>query len=618
MKLEEDGKYYFDVEPKKELEGEFLISIIKELIKNRNTIHIENISGKIYFIELQAKAAYIYTDSNNKIEISYNPQKIEFKTENKAEQRFIFSLSQFNQTLKYFGIKFPWSKNLMLNEGNLKKLIYYNLFINKKVTIEDVNIFHKIKLDKKENEVGSFLENIKSITKLKDLSNYIDCYLKNNVDFFKYEEKNFIDENKYKIPMNTNFEIYDLLGRMQFIGFLENISDKEYFFTGPNSIGKTFTLLLFANYNSKKSRKAYFNLEILNKNKQYFEILAYESRHLFDDNKTWEKAFISINNHGKRDPLSIISLLITLVSSKDPETKYFFILDHIKFHCLNGDDIEFQQIMYIRQLIAQTQNCILIGCCSINYKGIKDILFRNWFSFDNDKESIFLNYIPTFQKKNKIFNDYKDNKYLHILGYLPRFIDIRENLDKKVLNVLTKEIKEKIEKFYNKDKLLSISNLKKIEINKPFENWIAFKLFLENIPFKYFIINNEDSSVDYTFPLVKIAVKELIDTNEIAHFNSTYEEEKCWNFERIVIDKIKTTHVFGDYYIDNYIEIPTIYRKYKIEDELFSNSENILFYFTYFNVRRYDCAIYLYELKELILIQISKNLVQKQIEKYKL
>ena len=197
MKLEEDGKYYFDVEPKKELEGEFFESIIKGLIENRETIHEEKISGKIFYFEFQAKASYIYTDSNNKIEVSNSPLKIEFKTENKTEQRFIFSLSQFNKTLKYFGINFPWSKNIMLNEDNLKKLIYHNILINNKVvTIEDANIFQEIKLDQKKNENGSIFENINKITKLEDLSKYIDKYLKYNIEIFKYEEKDFIDEKK--------------------------------------------------------------------------------------------------------------------------------------------------------------------------------------------------------------------------------------------------------------------------------------------------------------------------------------------------------------------------------------------------------------------------------------
>ena len=105
MILGEDGKYYFDIEPKKELEGNFFKSIILELFKNKESnIHIENISGKKFYFELQPSNTYIYTDSSNKTELSNCATEIEFKTKNKTEKRYIFSLSQFKQTLKYFGI----------------------------------------------------------------------------------------------------------------------------------------------------------------------------------------------------------------------------------------------------------------------------------------------------------------------------------------------------------------------------------------------------------------------------------------------------------------------------------------------------------------------------------
>ena len=48
---------------------------------------------------------------------------------------------------------------------------------------------------------------------------------------------------------------------------------------------KTFTLLGLANLKQDNIRKAYFNLETLNKSREYFKIIVYESRHLFDDRK---------------------------------------------------------------------------------------------------------------------------------------------------------------------------------------------------------------------------------------------------------------------------------------------------------------------------------------------
>ena len=67
---------------------------------------------------------------------------------------------------------------------------------------------------------------------------------------------------------------------------------------------------------------------------------------------------------------------------------------------------------------------------------------------------------------------------MEILGNLPRYKNIKNLLNKKIINILTKKIKEKIEKFYNKNKL-SLSDLEKleIEINKPFKERKAFDYF---------------------------------------------------------------------------------------------------------------------------------------------
>ena len=615
MELGEDGKYYLDLAHKKELDGDLVKKIIINLTENKKTnIHIEQIEGKNYYFEQQAARTYIYTEPNNKTEISNSPIEIEFKTKNKTEKRYIFSLSQYKQTLQYFGFSFPWSNDLVLSESNLEILIYHNsILINQEIIIEEAGIFEKDIFNENENENKTSQDISNNIKKLEDLSIYIEYYIKNNLDIIKYEEKDFINENDYKISSSSEFIIFDLWARMNFITHLEDNIQKEYFFTGPYSIGKTFTLLLLANYNIKNKRKAYFNLETLKTNKNYFEIIAYETRHLFDTKETWKKLFISIQENDIKEPLSIINYLIKEFSQKK-DKKYFFILDQIKFKSLDEDDIEYQKIKTIRESIKNSENCILIGCCSINYKGVKDLLFAQWFSIKFDKtKDIYLNYIYSFKKTK---NDYDDNKYLKMLGNLYRYINIKNVLNKKILNILTKKIKEKIEKFYNKDKLLSLSDLDKIEVNKSFNDNNGFKLFLEKIPFKYFIIYIKNHCIDFAYPLVKKAIKELIDSYEIENFKGNNEAERGWNFERKVIDKIKTSHVFGKYYIDNYVEIPTIYRKYKIKDELFSNSENTLFYFTFMNARRYDCAIYLYDLKALILNKISIKKTRKQLQKY--
>ena len=131
--------------------------------------------------------------------------------------------------------------------------------------------------------------------------------------------------------MNT---VYNLDKRSQLWADYEN--SKEYFFTGPYSTGKTFTLLLYTNFNIKNNRKAYFNLEVLEKNAKYLEIISYESKCLFKDNKSWKNTFESINENILEKPLSIIKYLIDSVCSKDEDNKikYTFILDQIKLEII--------------------------------------------------------------------------------------------------------------------------------------------------------------------------------------------------------------------------------------------------------------------------------------------
>ena len=624
MDLGEDGNYYFDTEPKLKFQYSFFKPIRNKLMNSEDTIHIEIISGKKFYFELSRNIAFIYNNLNlnlnNKTEISAFPPKIRCKimeNENKEKiyERYIFSKSQYEKTLKYFGITFPWSRNYELNDENINILIYHSVLVNEIIIIEDINIFKINFFNEPENKTLSEFNN--NIKKLKDLSKFIHFYIKNEINIYEYEERKFIKEEDFILNIDSEFIVYELVRREQYWQFFEDIKD-EYFFTGPHSIGKTFTLLSFSNYNRKKIRKAYFNLEVLKSNKQYFEIIAYEARHLFDDNDSWKNAFIKIK---EREPFAIIKSLIKLVSSKITE-KFIFILDQIKFQSTKEEDIEFQQIQLIRNIIKQTKNCSLIGCCSINYKGVKDILFDQWFSFNN--RAITLNYfrkiLTNIAYDNKIdveyIEDSKENKFLKMLGYLPSYMNIKNFLNKKILNIMIKTIKEKIQHFYNKNKQSSFINLEEIKVNKSFKSLIDFKLFLDKIPFKYFIINMKNLSVNYTYPLVKIAIDELLYTNKLNNFNPNNEFEREWKFERNVIDYIKNTHIFGKHYIDSYYEIPTIYRKSKIKDDLFSNSENILFYFSYVNVRRYNCAIYLYDSKSLILGQIALKKDKKQLDKY--
>ena len=122
---------------------------------------------------------------------------------------------------------------------------------------------------------------------------------------------------------------------------------------------------------------------------------------------------------------------------------------------------------------------------------------------------------------------------------------------------------------------------------------------------------------DFSCPLIKRAIEELLEENEI---NKQIINDNCecgldWYFEKRVIYSIRTKNIIPEkYYIDNSYLIPTIFLPYKIEG--LDHKENSFFYFEYCNVRRYNSAIYLGTKQVLILIKISFKKPGNNLDEY--
>ena len=612
MYLDDDGLYYFDKDKNYELS-----KIIEEEVKKNFTNKYEG-TYKCYLSGIQFEfkinfgnlfVEWTYNDKKNSKILTFFPLNAIFYVGKNKFERKIFSREQFDKNIKNYGFIFPWSKTTLLSKTNLDNLIYHSIPLKKNIEIEDLDIFNT----KISNES-------KPINKFNDLSEYISYYIKSEINLNKYEEKDFIKEEDYIIKGVNNFNYYMPNERHQLAYGFEYMckAHKEYFFSGNVSIGKTFTLLGLINWKAEDRRRAYYNLEVLDKSDEYFKIIAYESRNLFNNQEEWIKSFHKIEEENLKTPLSMILSIIKDVSQmKNENMNYIFIIDQIKFDDITKDST-YEEMNSIRTLIKQTNNCFLIGCLSINYKGTKQILFYNWFKkYDFPKEELDtkLN-IPSVEIIDLNFNDDDvNNKFLKVLGNLPRFRHIQDKLNIKIVNIIVKKIKEKIKKFYAYDELLTFKNLENIPINIPMKQK-DFESLLYKIPFKYLKIDIEKKIINYSFPLVKTAIDELLYSHQINNYSGWNAAEFGWYNERKVIDLIKTSHKFCNYYVDNSYEIPSIYFKYKINNEFFDLTENSLFYFSYFNVRRYDCAIYFGSEKSLLLIQITTNRTKEQLKKY--
>ena len=215
------------------------------------------------------------------------------------------------------------------------------------------------------------------------------------------------------------------------------------------------------------------------------------------------------------------------------------------------------------------------------------------------------------------YNEDNSNIYLKLVGYFPRYYQIKNILNQKIINVIKKKIKEKIMKFYNNNNTIINQNLKEIKnnVNKKL-NFEDFRDFILTKPIKYFLIDEKNKIINYLFPLIEIAINELLKTFYIKSFEKKIiGSELGWYFKHCCINKIINENFFMNYYIDNSIEIKTIFNSEKL-NEYFNLKENTLFYFKYNNVKRYDCAIFFGEKNYLLLIKISIHKSKKQLEKY--
>ena len=124
------------------------------------------------------------------------------------------------------------------------------------------------------------------------------------------------------------------------------------------------------------------------------KIIIYESQNLFDSKEEWKEAFISLKNiiNDSKNFLRILLNLIKLLAENyiKKDIMYIIILDQIKYDRV--EDNEFKDINSIRDYIKNIKNIYLIGCCSINCKGVKEILFYNWTKESEElKKKIYLN-----------------------------------------------------------------------------------------------------------------------------------------------------------------------------------------------------------------------------------
>ena len=627
MYIDEDGIYCIGKEKKLKITRELIDKLYKELsrplyISNESLIYTVNVEEKVYkFTFLKENYNLLtYIDENGKwYTVENRAASFIFRVKGQDNERDIFSYKQYEKNLEIFNYSFPWSEDNILTKSFIENKIFENDG-RYPIIVVDIN-FNELK--KSENNI---------VNSFKDLSKYINFYLKDEVELEKYEENNFIDKNIFKIEPDSKINVFFRDNRKLFTDSIINKfikGTKDFFFTGLHSIGKTFTLLLFKSEIHEQIIKVYFNMEAL-KTEKFLEIIIYESQKLFDNENKWKDAFIQLKNKisDSNNHLNILYNLIKLFVQKyaKKEIKYVIILDQIKFEKI--EDEEYNFINSVRKVIKSSNNVHLIGCCSINYKGVKDILFYNWNKEekeekeekeDDKKEEEEEENIPElfYVRQSEFFGEKinESNKYLNLLGNIPRFKNIENKLNSKIVNLFLKKIKEKFFKFYGLNEFYKFKKIENIPVTKKFKNMKDFLDKLQKIPFKYFEIDLTQRMFDFSCPIIERAIKEILEEYELKEKAVDNNIELGWYFEKRVIYALRVTNLLDNkYYIDNSYLIPTIFLPHKIED--LNQKENSFFYFEFCNVKRYDCAIYLGKEKALLLIQISIRKPKYKLDEY--
>ena len=627
MILSKEGKYYFDEEKKEEYTKDFHDKIVEKFFSPlRNSINsfIHTVNQVNFIISEELSYIKIKSSLNqNENKLMYIPIELTIEIfENQKIVIDVFSEIQFDVIMQYYHIDYP-----IINSLILTKKIKESLFQNRPYKLDVINLpLKKI-----------FCENIENKSKdeitFGNLSKYINLYMKDEKNFGDFPEKDYFKNQKFSIDINDKMDYYYSKYDQRYYLWLkfDEIINKDscYFFSGPHGTGKTFSLLGYLNFNKKpKFHYIYYNLDIINKTKDFMKIFCYEARNLFTDVKEFISAFQYLKDNlryplfdhieglKKYILLPVLYLMKYIISlHKNIEEKYVIIIDQFKY--IGDEEYDSKIIYQIKKLVDENKGFSLIVCSLINYQGIIQNLL-----LELDKP--FVKRVFPFDLRNETCNMPENiNENLSLLGYLPRYRRIANLINLKYINFMKKAIKRELFEFYKerlKDFLFIkledeiIKKLKLIQKNKKkILISIEMKKFCEDNPIEYFLIDFKKSTYDYLFPLIGVIIDEIIKSHELKH-SSLESKEKEWYFKHLLFDNIKNKNIFRNIYIEKTIIIKTIFNKEKIKD--FNSEINTLFYFTYSNLRKFDAVIFNAEKEEALLIQISIYKPRKKLSEY--
>ena len=416
------------------------------------------------------------TDKNNKIK-----RKKFFLFEEKKKIKIYFSSNEFETIEVFTSLEietFIKGKNKNINHLYIKNS-EKDKFVDSIGSLGFILEYYDLEFREKEPLPDLILKNSLSLSK--DYSP--EQYSKYFYEYFKYEDK-----------QKKNDEIKFQKNKMRSIIFNNIVSQlrdkkelKTFKFTGPSSIGKSFTLFRLSHicYNI-----AYINVKVLEEHIKdlyttYSIIISELER--FNIKECLEDIKNIINNNYNADN-SYLNLLLNIMEClKNIDVNFVFIFDQFKYKYFPKNFMEKLKIF---------DNIKIVQCSSINDKNIRQECLKTWFIvgknilyLDKNNQDYYLYFERFYFSENNMNNDSK-NIVFKQFDYMPKYINkYKDYQDKNSIYDDTKKcIKAKIDDFCESHKIdnsLLYSKLKYIT-NKDYD-YNNFEDIIKYCPLKYYV-----------------------------------------------------------------------------------------------------------------------------------
>ena len=359
----------------------------------------------------------------------------------------------------------------------------------------------------------------------KETTNNIEIEIKKLSKYFKLYANEIIDENgKFLFLFNYN------RGKFWVTINRKLKTKNEIFITGLHGIGKTISLIGLKYYTLLNINKfAYYNLDALEMNNNWKNIIKYETCFIFENIENFKDTFNNSDILNSKNYMEMIYNIIKYTQEKNYSKATCFIIDQFDTN-QNKNIIILENIRYLFRNAQNGEK--LIVCSTINDQTVRNDILRQYkiINFVNNEKN---NYIYDYIVFDKIIEmetqDEKLSKEVVIFNKLPIFIKILEDIkdinkaENKIFQYIEKDLKIYWDRNNINDYLYVINHIQS-NINKV----LNYTDIVENEKYfslKYFIIYQiTEKNLEELKKMFDIDISSKDNTNFIIKYSFLFME----------------------------------------------------------------------------------------------